>query len=288
MTKSLFNNTATEGDVISLPDYEYTYNSAENKWEVTAFAPTFTFTSDAQINGLDNAKEVTISTRFPSITPGSTVVIPAGFWVWSDDTSVPALTVDVDNITIVNNGNIIGKGGNSGGFVGGAAILITSSGVRINNQSGAYIAGGGGGGQSTAGGGGAGGGDSIGSYGNRLGGSLNQPGSSGNGGGPNEAGGSGGNYYDAGSSSITYPVGSGGGRILPGIGGSGLCNIGTWGYGGGAGGSAGDPGSIGCNNGTGGGGGWGAAGGGASGGAGGAAISGPYTQGIWLGTVYGI
>ena len=81
-------------------------------------------------------------------------------------------------------------------------------------------------------------------------------------------------------------AGGGGGRILPGVGGSAQCNPGAYGYGGGAGGSASSAGTTGCNNGFGGGGGWGARGG-ASGGLGGAAISGTAITVTNNGTIYG-
>ena len=219
--------------------------------------------------------------------------VASGVYLWSDDTAVGGLTIPSSLnglVTITNNGYIIGRGGNSGGNDGGPALVNNATGVTLTNASGAYIAGGGGGGLSTSGGGGAGGGDSIGSYGTRLGGAIGQAGAVGNGGGNAYHGGSGGNYYDAGSSSIVYPIGSGGGRILSSTGanGGGVCNIGSFGYGGGAGGVGNNAGTRGCNNGTGGGGGWGAAGGGSGAGAGGAAISGTaiatYTNN---GTVYG-
>lgn len=129
-----------------------------------------TMTSAAQINSQDNQKEQSASSW---VSAGETLIIPSNFWVWSDNTSVAALTIDVSNITVQNNGFIIGRGGDGGsgdsvdGGDGGPAIKINSgvTGVTITNGSGAYIAGGGGGGASGAsgdayagGGGGAGGG----------------------------------------------------------------------------------------------------------------------------------
>jgi hypothetical protein len=218
--------------------------------------------------------------------------ISSGVYLWSDDTAVGGLTIPSSMnglVTITNNGYIIGRGGDSGGNDGGPALVNNATGVTLTNASGAYIAGGGGGGGNTAGGGGAGGGDSLSVYGNRYGGAIGQAGQVGNGGGNAYHGGSGGNFTNYSSSNYTYPIGSGGGRILSsdGANGGGRCDPGTYGYGGGAGGVGGEAGSTGCNNGTGGGGGWGAAGG-KSGGAGGAAISGTaiatYTNN---GTVYG-
>lgn len=129
-----------------------------------------TMTSAAQINGQNNQREQSASSW---VSAGETLIIPSNFWVWSDSTSVAALTIDVNNITVQNNGYIIGRGGDGGsgdnvdGGDGGPAIKINSgvTGVTITNGSGAYIAGGGGGGASGAsgdayagGGGGAGGG----------------------------------------------------------------------------------------------------------------------------------
>ena len=122
----------------------------------------------ATINSFTAFQEIKTSDY---ISDGGTLEIPADVWVWSDDTSVAALIIDTPNATIINNGKIIGKGGNGGAGVGGPAISITATGVTIDNASGAYIAGGGGGGGTglyynsnpgsymAGGGGGAGGGD---------------------------------------------------------------------------------------------------------------------------------
>jgi len=150
-------------------------------------------TSGGTINGQAQRQEITASSY---ISSGGTLRIPSNMWVWSDDTTVAALTIDIP-CTIINDGKIIGKGGQGGsglrvknlphpttsaynsgynttdlgtGSDGGPAIKINSgvSGVTITNSSGAYIAGGGGGGGSSGvepqnsysgGGGGAGGGE---------------------------------------------------------------------------------------------------------------------------------
>ena len=100
-----------------------------------------------------------------------TITINSGVYVWSDDTSKAGLTIDVPDITIINNGYIIGRGGNAGQD-GGPALSIEVPGVTITNNSGAFIAGGGGGGGGSIGGGGAGGGGPS-------GGSLGQAGGNG-------------------------------------------------------------------------------------------------------------
>jgi hypothetical protein len=247
-------------------------------------------TSEATINGVSSRKQMLAS---DFVSAGGTLTIPSSLWVWSDDTSVAALTIDV-SCTIKNSGRIIGKGGKGGSGgdadtsnkakVGGPAIKINSgiSGVTIQNLSGAYIAGGGGGGGGTSGrgGGGAGGGfggggttgaviASAGGSQTGEGGILNAAGERGTdpyaeyqfnicgqGGG---AGGGGG-----GKTGNRPRHGGGGGRILPGTGGAG--GVAT--YNGGAGGSGGNAGTNAVQNGTaawdqggGGGGGWGAKGG---------------------------
>lgn len=145
--------------------------------------------SGGTVNGQSQRQQISASSF---ISSGGTLNIPSSMWVWSDDRTVAALTIDIP-CTIINNGKIIGKGGQGGsglrvknlphpttsayssgystvgqgsGSDGGPAINVTSSGVTIINKSGAYIAGGGGGGGSSSvepantfsgGGGGAGG-----------------------------------------------------------------------------------------------------------------------------------
>ena len=260
-------------------------------------------TNEGTINGQSNRQQITVS---DFISANETLVVPSGFWVWSDDTAIPAIIIDI-TCTLRNEGKIIGKGGpgrsNGGGAggVGGPAIKINSgvTGVTIINTSGSYIAGGGGGGGEAygAGGGGAGGGLGasavFGGVLNAVGNTLANYSSRGDGGG--SGGGGGGSYYSA-----PYQFGGnggGGGRILPGTGGAGGSGFGSGN--GGAGGSAGAAGSNGTAGGSptlygaGGGGGWGASGGaggyGVAGGAGGDAIndSGETYTLSNSGTIYG-
>lgn len=255
-------------------------------------------TSAGTVNGQDQRQEITISNF---ISSGETLLIPSNIWVWSDTNGTAALIIDIP-CTLINEGKIIGRGGdNSYTADGSAAISITSTGVTIKNNSGAYIAGGGGAG-GVGGGGGAGGGLGRGSV---AGGTLNATGANGANpyGNSGQGGGAGGgaqglqNDYHYG-----YMQGGGGGRILPGVGGAAGA-----GYGG-AGGSAGNAGANGTGYlsaqgqlytpGTalyagGGGGGWGAQGGVSalphnSNGVGGAAIA--KTTSYTLtnnGTIYG-
>ena len=251
-----------------------------------------TIATPVVINGQNSLQEITISDY---ISSGGQLTIPSGWWIWSDNTSNAGMTIDIP-CTIINNGYIIGKGGNgaSSGYNGGAggpAIRINSSvsGVTITNNASAFIAGGGGGGgtqNSTGqrrggGGGGAGGGDGgqgTSSSGGTPGGNapttgavLNAAaGSNASIGGVAQAGGHGG-YSTENSSGSQYARGaSGGGRILPGV-----AHVSTQAYvqqwgGDGTGGAGGVAGSVGHRSGDtslgGGGGGWGAAGGNGNGG----------------------
>jgi len=97
-------------------------------------------------------------------TSPAEVTIDAGVYIWSDNTSVAALHTGgayPGGLTIINNGFIMGKGGN-GGYQnadlatytpptsGGPAIILTQA-VTIENSNG-YIGGGGGGGAGSTGG----------------------------------------------------------------------------------------------------------------------------------------
>lgn len=275
-----------------------------NEWY--GAASEVTLTSAGTVNGQAQRKEITVSNF---ISSGGTLIIPSNIWVWSDSVSTAALTIDV-SCTIVNNGKIIGRGGDGingidysyNGAVSGAdagpAIKINSgvTGVTITNASGAWIAGGGGSGHgtrsSTSGCGGSGGGAGGGRGGNADNGSTQYSG--GYGGSLNASGGRGGNSGGygggAGGGGGNSPRGGGGGgRILPGTGGSGNLYAGN-------GGSANNAGTRGfySNGYGGGGGGWGAQGGsyhftGHYGGVGGAAIDdsgNTYTLSN-SGTIYG-
>lgn len=242
------------------------------------------------INGQNSLQEITVSDY---ISSGGQLTIPTGWWIWSDNTSNAGMTIDIP-CTIVNNGYIIGRGGNGAGSIGyngqagGPAIRINSgvSGVTITNNTGAFIAGGGGGGgtqNSTSqrrGGGGGGAGGGQGGTGVKNNGGVHSFQSYGYGASINaaatqastvtsqtaQAGGVGGYVSENSSGSETQGAhGSGGGRILPGA----DCNPTTafvtqWG-GDGTGGAGGQAGSVGHRAGDttlgAGGGGWGAAGG---------------------------
>jgi hypothetical protein len=204
-----------------------------------------------------------------------TITVNAGVYLYSTSTGTPGLTLSGgssgDTVTLVNNGFIMGMGGNGSNNVntqpgnGGIGLQLGFN-TTVNNTNGsAYIGGGGGGGNGSTGGanragggGGAGGGSGASTIygGGGGGGGLGATGSNGSsncgsyfGSGGGSGGGAGG--YQAG---VCGGGGGGGGRIFAGSGGAG----GTGG--GGAGGSANATGSNGSGGG-GGGGGWGAAGG---------------------------
>ena len=160
--------------------------------------------------------------------------LAGGVWIYSATTATPALTIDGSwpgGVTLINNGNIVGMGGDGGtapggagngpGAGGGTGIAVSTS-VTIQNNS--NVAGGGGGG-------GSGGTSSLGSYAFYRGG----------GGGGGQTGlqnSSGGGGFNAGGSGTSGGAGGGGagqvvtaGQYYGGNGGSG----GGWGASGAAG-----------------------------------------------------
>jgi hypothetical protein len=242
-------------------------------------------------NGRGKANRVSLSVVYSTNTQQATVnptslsgyvagisdiviTVNSGIYVWSDSTSVPAMTINGglatgDTITLINNGFIIGRGGDGvNGWLrqvgnnGGPALNLNLPITIDNTNASAYIAGGGGSGStwnnppSQAGsGGGAGGG---------RGGATDSSGSGHPGGAGGGLGQTGGNGAPTFSGQLNS--GGGGGRILPGDGGVGARYTGQ-GYGAmfGRGGGAGASGTLAStSNGTvqigGGGGGWGASG----------------------------
>ena len=93
------------------------------------------------------------------------VTVAPGVYITSNSTGTPAVTVNgiyLGGVTFVNNGSILGMGGNGGagsngaGAAGGAALLVQSA-VNVSNN-GTIAGGGGGGGAGANGNGGQGGG----------------------------------------------------------------------------------------------------------------------------------
>lgn len=253
----------------------------------------FTFTISSNQSSI-NLRTLALAAGWNGTSP-VIATVASGIYIYSISTATPALTIDGSwprGVTLVNQGYIMGQGGNGGaspgtaGSLGGIAIYLGAS-VTINNtNASAYIGGGGGGGGSGAasgsagGGGGAGGGNGGASY-NRSGGAGGSLGGSGGNGaadgpsGPGFGGGAGG-----GGGGVSGGAGGGGGRIFPGVGGAGGISGGYNVTTGGAGGSAGNAGQNYPNPfgyaGGGGGAGWGASGGSGSsagGGAGGKAVA---------------
>jgi hypothetical protein len=171
----------------------------------------------------------------PGYVAGETKVeltIDSGVYLYSTDTAQPALKfidfVTGDQITVINNGFIMGMGGIGGGLdnsstgqPGGPAI---STNVNISIVNNSYIGGGGGGGSARVGGGGAGGG--RGGYAGTSFPTSNPSAVTGQGGAPGQPGTNGTGftiqfisvpfqYY------LSNGAGGGGGRIMPGIGGAG-------------------------------------------------------------------
>lgn len=213
--------------------------------------------------------------------PGSgaaQITVGPGVYVWSDNTATAAMTIPsgfgAGNLTLINQGYIMGKGGKGGtagapsapGYAaataGGPAISVSQP-VTINNtDASAYIGGGGGGGpsgvQAPAVGGAIGSIGGQGTYFPPPPSTLAAPQRGGGGG----AGGGGGGHAQTGPKPPQAQAGMGGagGRIFPGAGGAG----GTAGGGaGGAGNASGTPANnpVYANFPGAGGGGWGAAGG---------------------------
>jgi hypothetical protein len=230
-------------------------------------------------------------------TSDITVTINSGVYLFATSTGASGLTFSGgssgDTLTIVNNGFIIGQGGNGGDQTaapstpGGPALSLSYPATINNTNPAAFVAGGGGGGgfggnNVAGGGGGAGGGNGGGGTGGvgGAGGGLGAAGANGSpsgagGGFGGGAGGGGGGVDNGGPKSPGVQPGlggGGGGKVLPGVGGAG--GVGTNPAFGGAGGSAnagGTPSSAGA-----GGGGWGASGGSTprnGGGAGGRAVT---------------
>jgi hypothetical protein len=173
-----------------------------------------------------------------------TITVNSGIYVYSTSTATAGLiitgAVAGDTIALVNNGFIMGMGGAGGnanndiegmtnGFDGGPALSL-GYGISLTNNS--YIAGGGGGGAGSAGGGGGGGAGGGSGGSNIAGGSVTNGGAVGISGSNGELVNVAPNFPKSGS-------GGGGGRILPGVGGTQISPAIFGGNGGGAGGAGG-------------------------------------------------
>ncbi len=232
----------------------------------------FSFTiSSSQANA--NLRTLAVNAGWNQSTAVSATVA-GGIYVYSTSDGTPGLTINGSlpgGVKLVNNGFIMGKGGDGGsgfssGITGTTAISLGVNCSIVNNS---YIGGGGGGGGGgVAGGGGGAGGGTGGLYGSGVGGA---------GGGIGSSGAQG--TFNTDKYNNKVGAGGGGGRIMPGSGGAsgtGSSNPGGGGGGaggggggnpaypgnGGAGGSGGNAGGGGQYPAAGGGGGWSASGGG--------------------------
>ena len=189
-----------------------------------------------------NTTETSITTsNVPGYIAGITdltVYVSSGVYVYSTNTANPALTLGTgfaagDTIRLVNNGFIMGMGGNGGGnnintpiagSPGGPAISLGISATIDNTNASAYIGGGGGGGTGSntfnCAGGGAGGGRGGNGFSTTggAGGGPGQTGGTGTGTGGQGGGAGGGGALN--SNTGLSGGGGGGGRIFPGTGGS--------------------------------------------------------------------
>lgn len=198
-------------------------------------SPSFSFTIYSHIDQA-NLRTLAVNAGWNQSSP-VTATLAAGYYIYSTNTGVAALTIDGSwpgGVTFVNNGYVMGMGGHGGGYYNNVSTAVaiqnwevSSGGNAINLgtsctiQNNSYIGGGGGGGSYGAagltGGGGAGGGVS-GSFYYWAGGTnpvYSRAGAAGGGLGSNGSNGSG-----SGATTNLSPsdaaTGGGGGRIMPG------------------------------------------------------------------------
>lgn len=220
------------------------------------------------------------------------VTVNSGVYLWSDDPTKGGLRIfggmAGDRITLINNGFVMGRGGDGGQRIFGTPTAPTAGGpgmifdglpVEVQNGASGYIGGGGGGGggDNTSGGHPGGGGGAGGGNG---GGYLLANGTPGKGGAIGANGYDGPGYTTFGSTGVAG--GGGGGRKFPDVGASGVYAemavvTEAAGLGGGGGGSGASAASITGAVAGGGGGGWGAVGGDAKHASSTAGGAGPYS-----------
>ena len=240
----------TDGSAIALSDLY-------GKSAAARVAAYYTFA----VHSLNAAPNIAATAGYVAGKTDFYITVNPGIYIWSNS-AAPALNIiggsPGDTITLINNGFIMGKGGNGLAWNDAASVEIPATPgypaiqiaypITIDSQNG-YIGGGGGAGAGLySGGGGAGGG--IGAY--YIAGTGGPGGAIGASGGNGTA--PGGEYFGA---------GGGGGRVIPGVGGvarSVTSSVAAPGVGGTAGGGGGVYTVCGISPG-GGGGGWGAAGG---------------------------
>lgn len=219
-------------------------------------------------NTANASLNVTSISGYVSGASDITITVNSGIYLYSTSIANAGLTLTGgttgDTITLVNNGYIMGKGGNGGTYSGGTnaqnggnAISLGFDTTINNTNASAYIGGGGGGGGGSGtsskyngGGGGAGGGNGAAFFDTPTAGSITGAGGTG---GTIGASGNNGNYgsYTSGTTTVRYGTSGGGGRIFSGTGGAGAdTGLSTAGRGGGAGGGGGGYGLSGISNGS--------------------------------------
>lgn len=210
-TQTISLNDAAVRNLAGVPSGVISMTNLQNKSSTFLFSATIA----APVQNY-NLRSSMISAGYPGTGAFvANVTVGSGVYVWSDSTSIAALDTGALSggaITIVNNGNIMGKGGAGGnlnGFTGGDAINLQHPATITNNSN----IGGGGGGGGTA--------PSTGSGGNPAvtldGGGGGQGGGAGAAGTPSGPG-------AGGAIGLTGANGSGGGgggggRVFPGVGG---------------------------------------------------------------------
>jgi len=257
-TTSINMNQASVRTLFAVPSGAISMSNGYGK--SNRVAATATISTDTSNYTVNTAK----APGYAAGTTDFTLTINNGVFVSSSSTGSYAMTVDTswapgDTVSIVNNGTIVGRGGNGGaggtdtsppisgnpGSSAGPALLVQRA-INLTNGSGRIAGGGGGGGGgalgdypptcSFGGGGGGGGGIGVSSGGNRgnwNGQNFGQPGSAGtlSAAGPGGSGyplsgpgGSGGGYGSSGSNGSGTPA-SGGGRGSGGA--AGACIVGN-------------------------------------------------------------
>jgi len=142
-----------DADVRGLIDKAAGARMSISDWYGAQSAFAFNLTSSVQANGTDLSTLAT-SAGWDGTVP-IIMTVNSGVYIRSLTSTQPALTIDVAEAEVINNGAIFGYGGSASG-AGGHAIKINALSTIVTNNSGAFIAGGGGGGGGTGGGGGAG------------------------------------------------------------------------------------------------------------------------------------
>jgi hypothetical protein len=143
-----------DADVRGLIDKVAGARMSMSEWYGAQSAFAFNLTSSVEANGTDLSTLAT-SAGWDGTVP-IIMTVNSGIYIRSTSTTQPALTIDVAESEVINNGAIFGHGGGSGGGAGGHAIKINALSTIVTNNTGAFIAGGGGGGGGSGGGGGAG------------------------------------------------------------------------------------------------------------------------------------